>query len=75
MSALIELFVCPLQDDIVASEPAMYAMLGQVYIPTYMSLVDILLQKAQYPPDAEYDTWNAGKRPGHHNNNIYCAVN
>jgi len=32
-----------------------------VYTTVYMQLVEILLRKAQYPPDNEYNTWNAGK--------------
>ena len=32
----------------------------QVYQPLYMSLVNILVHKAQFPPDDEFSTWHAG---------------
>lgn len=49
-----------LQDEVIASEAAQYAILAQLYIPYYMSLVNILLQKVQYPSDKEYESWNSG---------------
>lgn len=34
--------------------------LVQIYHPVYMSLIDILLLKSQYPQESEYASWNAG---------------
>jgi hypothetical protein len=49
-----------LQDDIIAMEGDAHRALAQTYTPVYMSLVNVLLQKVQYPPDAEYQQWHSG---------------
>ena len=55
----LSFFVC-FQDDIVTSDSSQFSRLSQMYLPLYMNLVDVLLLKLQYPPDAEYESWNAG---------------
>ena len=43
-----------------ASESSHYQVLVAIYAPIYMSLIDVLLQKSQYPPDDGYDSWGEG---------------
>ncbi len=58
---LMQFCVFVLQDDIVAYESEQYAVLASLYMPMYLKLVDVLLQKVQYPPDSEYESFNSGK--------------
>ncbi|CAH1244188.1 IPO13 [Branchiostoma lanceolatum] len=51
-----------LQDDMIASEPAVFQDLCAYFIPLYMNLVEIMLIKVQYPPDSEYSTWTAEEK-------------
>ena len=43
-----------------ASESSHYQVLVAIYAPIYISLIDVLLQKSQYPPDDGYDSWGEG---------------
>lgn len=47
-----------LQEEIVSSEPDRYGECVEKFVPVYSSLVDILLAKCRFPPDAEYQTWS-----------------
>ena len=49
------------QDDIVLEESSHYQVLAAIYTPVYMNLMDVLLQKSQYPSDDEFDSWDEGK--------------
>ncbi|XP_078656560.1 importin-13-like isoform X1 [Branchiostoma floridae x Branchiostoma belcheri] len=51
-----------LQDDMIASEPQVFQDHCAYFIPLYMNLVEILLIKVQYPPDAEYSSWTAEEK-------------
>lgn len=53
------------QDEILGSSNEQRHVLLQVFCPVYMSLVTILLNKVQYPPDAEYQNWNPEERESH----------
>jgi len=34
----------------------------QVYRPVYFQLVDVLLHKAQFPSDQEYESWSSDEK-------------
>ncbi|KAK2156574.1 hypothetical protein LSH36_209g00066 [Paralvinella palmiformis] len=53
------------QDDIKMRDTVQCQALLVVYTTVYMQLVEILLRKAQYPPDNEYNTWNAEEKEEH----------
>ncbi|KAI0222697.1 Importin-13 [Lamellibrachia satsuma] len=53
------------QDDILGSEKDQYLSLTQVFSPMYLSLVEVLLHKVRYPPDAEYNSWDGEEKESH----------
>lgn len=46
-----------------ASVPEKSCILLPILQPVYLSLVEILLVKVQYPNDSEYEPWCAGLSP------------
>lgn len=50
------------QDDILSFEAEKQAVYQQVYRPVYFQLVDVLLHKAQFPPDEEYGFWSSDEK-------------
>ncbi|KAG8437053.1 hypothetical protein GDO86_007942 [Hymenochirus boettgeri] len=61
-SSLTLTFWYSLQDDIFSFEAEKQAVYLQVYRPVYFQLVDVLLQKAQFPADEEYATWSSDEK-------------
>uniref|UniRef100_A0A8C5QCA1 Importin-13 n=1 Tax=Leptobrachium leishanense TaxID=445787 RepID=A0A8C5QCA1_9ANUR len=61
-SSLTLTFWYTLQDDILSFEADKQAVYLQVYRPVYFQLVDVLLQKAQFPTDEEYATWSSDEK-------------
>ncbi|XP_063283755.1 importin-13 isoform X1 [Pelobates fuscus] len=61
-SSLTLTFWYTLQDDILSFETEKQAVYLQVYRPVYFQLVDVLLQKAQFPTDEEYATWSSDEK-------------
>ncbi|XP_071799538.1 importin-13-like isoform X1 [Asterias amurensis] len=51
-----------LQDDIVSSDQEEFQEYVRVFAPVYMHLVEVMLTKVQYPPDEEYNSWNAEEK-------------
>ncbi|CAH1775868.1 unnamed protein product [Owenia fusiformis] len=47
-----------LQDDILSCESANRVQLVRTFQLVYISLVEVLLRKVQYPDDKEYTSWN-----------------
>ena len=48
------------QDEITGEESDVYAALVPTFTAVFMSLVKVLLHKAQFPPDEEYASWDDG---------------
>ncbi|XP_036205717.1 importin-13 isoform X2 [Myotis myotis] len=61
-SSLTLTFWYTLQDDILSFEAEKQAVYQQVYRPVYFQLVDVLLHKAQFPPDEEYGFWSSDEK-------------
>uniref|UniRef100_A0A6I8S4L0 Importin-13 n=1 Tax=Xenopus tropicalis TaxID=8364 RepID=A0A6I8S4L0_XENTR len=61
-SSLTLTFWYSLQDDIFSFEAEKQAVYLQVYRPVYFQLVDVLLQKAQFPADEEYASWSSDEK-------------
>ncbi|XP_072853617.2 importin-13 isoform X3 [Pogona vitticeps] len=61
-SSLTLTFWYTLQDDILSFDPEKQAMYQQVYRPVYFQLVDVLLHKAQFPSDEEYNCWSSDEK-------------
>ena len=49
------------QDEITGEESDVYAALVPTFTAVFMSLVKVLLHKAQFPPDDEYASWDDGE--------------
>ncbi|XP_010785362.1 importin-13-like [Notothenia coriiceps] len=49
-------------DEIMSFETDKQAVYLQVYRPVYFQLVDVLLHKAQFPTDQEYDSWSSDEK-------------
>ena len=52
------------QDDIVSVDADKLQEYVRIYAPIYMNLVEVMLQKVQYPSDEEYSSWNSGMKCG-----------
>ena len=50
------------QDDIVSVDADKLQEYVRIYAPIYMNLVEVMLQKVQYPSDEEYSSWNSGRK-------------
>ncbi|KAM4722104.1 importin-13 [Rhinophrynus dorsalis] len=61
-SSLTLTFWYTLQDDIFSFEADKQAVYLQMYRPVYFQLVDVLLQKAQFPADEEYASWSSDEK-------------
>ncbi|XP_053549561.1 importin-13 isoform X2 [Bombina bombina] len=61
-SSLTLTFWYTLQDEILSFEAEKKEVYLQVYRPVYFQLVDVLLQKAQFPADDEYATWSSDEK-------------
>ncbi|KAM5148160.1 LOW QUALITY PROTEIN: importin-13 [Mantella aurantiaca] len=61
-SSLTLTFWYTLQDDILSFETEKQTVYLQVYRPVYFQLVDVLLQKAQFPADDEYASWSSDEK-------------
>ncbi|XP_071058948.1 importin-13-like isoform X3 [Pseudochaenichthys georgianus] len=61
-SSLTLTFWYTLQDEIMSFETDKQAVYLQVYRPVYFQLVDVLLHKAQFPTDQEYDSWSSDEK-------------
>ena len=48
------------QDEILASEVESFMLLQPIFIPVFMSLVERMLKKSEYPSDTEFKSWNDG---------------
>ncbi|XP_077981150.1 importin-13-like [Glandiceps talaboti] len=51
-----------LQDDIISAEAEKFQEYTYIYTPIYMSLVEILISKVQYPDESEYEGWTADEK-------------
>ena len=49
------------QDNLLEMGVEQCRQLLPIYQPVYLSLIENLLVKVQYPPDEIYDTWSAGR--------------
>ncbi|KAK7101271.1 hypothetical protein V1264_024075 [Littorina saxatilis] len=47
-----------LQDDVFECEEDDYRLLTPVFQPLYYNLIQVLLQKVQYPEEAEFESWS-----------------
>ncbi|XP_043856175.1 importin-13 [Dromiciops gliroides] len=61
-SSLTLTFWYTLQDDILSLEAEKQAVYQQLYRPVYFHLVDVLLHKAQFPADEEYNFWSSDEK-------------
>ncbi|KAM8931086.1 importin-13 [Pelodytes ibericus] len=61
-SSLTLTFWYTLQDNILSFDSDKQAVYLQVYRPVYFQLVDVLLQKAQFPADEEYASWSSDEK-------------
>ena len=52
-----------LQDDIQDLNPEKKQKALPIFVPIYTSLMNCLLVKVQYPPDAQYEQWSPGEPP------------
>ncbi|XP_028412939.1 importin-13-like isoform X2 [Dendronephthya gigantea] len=55
-------FWCSFQDEIEYAEPDVLPQKKQDYGSLYIGLTQVLLKKAQYPPDSEWSGYNAEER-------------
>ncbi|CAB3981584.1 importin-13 isoform X2 [Paramuricea clavata] len=55
-------FWCSFQDEFEYAEPDVAAQYKQNYGSFYIGLTQVLLKKAQYPPDSEWSGYNAEER-------------
>lgn len=51
-----------LQDNLLEMDVEQCRQLLPIYQPVYLSLIENLLVKVQYPPDEIYDTWSADEK-------------
>ncbi|XP_051855873.1 importin-13 [Antechinus flavipes] len=61
-SSLTLTFWYTLQDDILSLEADKQSVYQQLYRPVYFHLVDVLLHKAQFPADEEYNFWSSDEK-------------
>ncbi|KAI3368319.1 hypothetical protein L3Q82_008027 [Scortum barcoo] len=61
-SSLTLTFWYTLQDEIMSFESDKQVVYLQVYRPVYFQLVDVLLHKAQFPSDQEYESWSSDEK-------------
>ncbi|KAK1896688.1 Importin-13, partial [Dissostichus eleginoides] len=61
-SSLTLTFWYTLQDEIMSFETDKQVVYLQVYRPVYFQLVDVLLHKAQFPTDQEYESWSSDEK-------------
>ena len=64
-----------LQDNLLEMDVEQCRLLLPIYQPVYLSLIENLLVKVQYPPDEIYDTWSAGKPYAWHRMLIFRTLN